>query len=183
MKAVGIGVGGLMKFLGLHLEKLIKLRGERGVRIEKDDFYLSPAKLLPPPTVQGRVGKVEVNDSEVVQTFQPTNGQKAEPLTVPDPKAENYMFYRGGTLRFGKLTMHDTDLLIRDAEPQDPFDFFLDQYNAQLVAGYSKNTPDHGLIVVMQDWKRTPELKTDKAKKPEKRGRTEQKEKTDTAGS
>jgi hypothetical protein len=183
MKAVGIGVGGLMKFLGLHLEKLIKLRGDRGVRIEKDDFYLSPAKLLPPPTVQGRVGKVEVNDSEVVQVFEPTSGKKAEPLIIPDPKAENYMFYRGGTLRFGKLTMHDTDLLIRDAEPQDPFDFFLEQYNAQLVAGYSRNTPDHGLIVVMQDWKRTPELKTEGTEKAKKTDKAEKKEKTDATGS
>jgi hypothetical protein len=158
IKAVGIGVGGLMKFLGLNLDKLVKLRGGRGVRIEKNDFYLDPAKLLPPPTVQGRVGKVEVNDSEVVQVFQPPSGRKVEPLTIPDPKAKNYMFYRGGTLRFGKLTMHDTDMLIRDAEPGDPFDFFLDEYNAQLVAGYSRNTPDHGLVVVMQDYKRTPPL-------------------------
>jgi len=45
------------------------------------------------------------------------------------------MFFRGGVLRFGKLTMHDTDLMIVDAEPEDPFDSFLDQYNAQLVAG------------------------------------------------
>jgi hypothetical protein len=54
--------------------------------------------------------------------------------------------------------MHDADLMIVDANPQDPFDFYLDQYNAQLVAGYEKNTPDHGLIVVMQDWRRTPPL-------------------------
>jgi hypothetical protein len=158
IKAVGVGVGGLMKFLGLHLDKLVKLKGARGVRIVKDDFLLSPAQLLPPPTVKGRVGRVEVSDSEIVQVFQPVERRNIQPLVIPDPKAQNYMFYRGGTLRFGKLTMHDTDLLIRDAEPEDPFDFFLDQYNAQLVAGYSKNTPDHGLIVVMQDYKRTPSL-------------------------
>jgi hypothetical protein len=176
MKAVGIKVGGLMKFLGLNLGKLMKVRGDRGVRIDKNDFYLSPAKLLPPPRVEGRVGKVEVNDSQVVQVFVPDSGRKVQLLTIPDPKAENYMFYRGGTLRFGKLTMHDTDLLIKDPEPQDPFDFFLDQYNAQLVAGYSKNTPDHGLITVMQDWKRTPPLK-----RPEKTERTERAEKKEKA--
>jgi hypothetical protein len=140
--------------------------GGRGVRIDGDDFYLNPAKLLPPPRVQGRVGRVEVNDSQVVQVFQPPEGAKLQPMTIPDPKATNYMFYRGGTLRFGKLTMHDTDLLIRDAEPEDPFDFFLDEYNAQLVAGYSKNTPDHGLIVVMQDFKRTPPLPHSRRKDP-----------------
>jgi hypothetical protein len=158
IKAVGIKVGGLMKFLGLHLDKLVKLKKGRGVRISKDDFLLSPTGLLPPPLVKGRVGWVEVNDSEVVQVFQPPAGREIHPLVPPNSKAENYMFYRGGVLRFGKLTMQDADLMIVDAEPEDPFDFYLDQYNAQLVAGYSKNTPDHGLIVVMQDYKRTPPL-------------------------
>jgi hypothetical protein len=62
------------------------------------------------------------------------------------------MFFQGGVLRFGKLTMTDTDLLIVDADPKDRFDFFLDHYNEQLVAGYSRNTPDHGLIVTMPDF-------------------------------
>jgi hypothetical protein len=170
VKAVGMKVGGLMKFLGLNLEKLVKVQGARGVRIEKDDFYLDPAALLPPPLVKGKVNAIEVTDTALFLTFHPTDSTKVKELTVPNPKATNYMFYRGGVLRFGKLTMHDTDLLIVDAVPEDPFDFFLDQYNAQLVAGYSKNTPDHGLITVMQDWKRSPPLKRadkgDKAEKP-----------------
>ena len=166
VKAAGVGVGGLMKFFGLHLDKLVKLKGGRGVRIQKDDFFLSPAALLPPPSVTGRVGAVEVKDSEIVQVFQPQGKAAARPLVVPDAKAENYMFYRGGVLRFGKLTMHDTDLMIVDSAPEDPFDFFLDQYNAQLVAGYSKNTPDHGLIVFMPDYRKTPPLPD----KPKSRG-------------
>jgi hypothetical protein len=158
IKAVGIGVGGLMKFLGLHLDKLVKLKGARGVRIQKDDFFLSPAELLPPPLVKGHVGALEVTDSAIILGFQPQTGAALRPLSVPQPKPENYMYYRGGVLRFGKLTMHDTDLLIMDAEPEDPFDFFLDQYNAQLVAGYSKNTADHGLVVTMPDFRKTPPL-------------------------
>ena len=71
VKAAGIGVGGLMKFFGLHLDKLVKLRVGRGVRIQKDDFFLSPPALLPPPRVEGRVGGIEVTDSEIVQVFQP----------------------------------------------------------------------------------------------------------------
>ena len=158
IKAVGMGVGGLMKFLGLHLEKLVKLKGARGVRIQKNDFFLSPAELIPPPLVKGHVGALEVTDSMIVLGFQPVAGAAVRPLPVPQPKPENYMYYRGGVLRFGKLTMHDADLLIMDAEPEDAFDFFLDQYNAQLVAGYSKNTPDHGLVVTMPDYRKTPPL-------------------------
>ena len=63
------------------------------------------------------------------------------------------MFFRHGVLRFGKLTMDDTDLLIQDADRRDWFDFWLDRYNDQLVAWSSRNTRDHGLIVQMPDWK------------------------------
>jgi hypothetical protein len=167
IKAAGIKVGGLMKFLGLHLEKLVKLKGARGVRIEKDDFFLSPAELLPPPLVEGHVGALEVTDTEIVLGFQPAAGAATlRPLAIPHPRPENYMYYRGNLLRFGKLTMHDTDLLIMDAEPEDPFDFFLDQYNAQLVAGYSKNTPDHGLVVTMPDYRKTPPLPQPSSRTP-----------------
>ena len=169
VKAVGMKVGGLMNFLGLHLEKLVKLHGgARGVRIDKDDFYLDPAALLPPPLVKGRVNAVQVTDTALFLTFLQPDSARVKELTVPNPKATNYMFFRGGVLRFGKLTMHDTDLLILDAVPEDPFDFYLEQYNAQLVAGYSKNTPDHGLITVMQDWKRTPPLPGKKTEKTER---------------
>ena len=151
---------------------MVKLKVGRGVRIQKNDFFLTPQKLLPPPIVKGRIGGVEVTDSEIVEVFQPPDSETVKPLALPGPKAENYMLFRGGVLRFGKLTMHDTDLLILDAEPEDPFDFFLDRYNAQLVAGYSKNTPDHGLIVFMPDYKRTPQLPTPSG------GRRDQKIKT-----
>ena len=66
------------------------------------------------------------------------------------PLRPNYMYYQGGTLAFGKLTMKNTGMEIVDADPSDPFDFFLD-YNEQLVAGYDENLPDHGLLVHMPD--------------------------------
>ena len=153
IKAAGIKVGGLMKFFGIHLQKLVDTEKARGVRIVEDDFLLSPAELLPPPKVAGKVGALEVTDSEIVQVFRPPKGRAAPPLTVPSARAANHMFFRHGTLRFGKLTMSDTDLLIVDAAQKDPFDFFLDHYNEQLVAGYSRNTTDHGLIVMMPDYR------------------------------
>ena len=152
IKAVGIKVGGLMKLFGLSLQKLVDTERARGVRIEKDDFLLSPTGLLPPPRVEGHVARVEVTDSEIVQVFRPPAGRAADSLTLPLPNVTNYMFFRGGVLRFGKLTMDDTDLMIEDAEPADPFDFWLDRYNDQLVAGGSRNTRDHGLIVRMPDF-------------------------------
>jgi hypothetical protein len=151
IKAVGIKVGGLMKFFGLSLEKLVDTDRARGVRIEKDDFILSPTKLLPSPAVDGRLSAFELSDSAIVLIFHPQDGRKVQPLTPPVAEPGNYMFFRHGVLRFGKLTMDDTDLLIQDADRRDWFDFWLDRYNDQLVAGSSRNTRDHGLIVQMPD--------------------------------
>ncbi|MEP7346552.1 MAG: hypothetical protein ABI877_14875, partial [Gemmatimonadaceae bacterium] len=63
------------------------------------------------------------------------------------------MYFRNGTLRFGKLTMADADLLILDKDPANVFDFSLDRYNDQLVAGYSNSTAALGLIVHMPDFR------------------------------
>jgi hypothetical protein len=154
IKAAGLKVGGLMKLFGLHLQKLIKTDRARGIRIDRDDFIFDPTTLLPPPRISGRVGAVEVTDSQIIQTFRPTGKSASPPLTPARADAPSYMFFRHGVLRFGKLTMVDTDLTILDADPRDAFDFFLDRYNDQLVAGYTKNTPDHGLIVFMPDFRR-----------------------------
>jgi hypothetical protein len=153
IKAVGIPVGGLMDLFGIQLQKLVNLRQARGVRLEKNDFILNPAELLPPPTARGMLSAVEVSDTAIVQIFKSPPGEAAKPLTPPDAKARNFMYYRGSVLRFGKLTMNDTDLEIIDGDPRDPFDFFLDRYNLQLTAGYSRNTPSHGLIVFMPDFR------------------------------
>jgi hypothetical protein len=159
IKTAGIKVGGLMRLFGLNLQKLVKLRGApAGVQIEENDFILSPAALLPPPRVRGKVKQVQVRDSAVINVFR-SDRAKIEPLHPPDPDVKNYMLYRGGTLRFGKLTMVDADLMIVDGDQRDPFDFFLDAYNQQLVAGYDQNLPDHGLIVHMPDFRHTASIK------------------------
>ena len=73
------------------------------------------------------------------------------------------MAYRGARLRFGKLTMSDTDLTLIDMDPQDPLDFYLDHYWDQLAAGYSKITQAFGLYTYCRDYnKLTPAQKTAK---------------------
>jgi hypothetical protein len=153
VKVAGIGVKGLMRTFGVELENLVKVRPGRGVEISDNDFLLSPAGLLPPPRIEGRVTAVRVGDESIEQIF---GGSKrpgrAQPLHPSDPSARNYMFYRGKVLRFGKLTMMDADLQIVDADPDDPFDFDLAHLNEQLVAGESHNQPDFGLVTVMPDY-------------------------------
>jgi len=61
------------------------------------------------------------------------------------------MSYRGNRLAFGKLTMTDADMTLIDMDQADPFDFYIDRYQAQLSAGYTKITPSFGLRVYMKD--------------------------------
>jgi hypothetical protein len=149
VKVFGIGVRRMMRFFGLQLDELAKIKPGHGVRIVDDDFFLDPTAILPPPRTRGRVTRLVVGNGKIVQTF--GGSEPAHRLTDAGVDSANYMFFRGAVLRFGKLTMAGTDLLILDDDPTDPFDFFLDRYNEQLVAGYNRNTPDHGLIVHMPD--------------------------------
>jgi hypothetical protein len=148
MKAAGFLSKRVLDFFGLELERLVKVNPATGVTVDGDDLLLDPARLLPPPRIKGRLTRTWIENGLVVQQF----GVPAKhPLTPPNGRFSNYMYYRGGTLRFGKLTMVDTDLELVDADQKDPFDFSPEQYNDQLVAGYSKNTRSHGLIVYMPD--------------------------------
>jgi hypothetical protein len=148
MKAAGFLSKRVLDFFGLELERLVKVNAATGVTIDGDDLLLDPERLLPPPRIKGRLTRVWIENGVVVQQF---GAPSKHPLTPPNSRFVNYMYYRGGTLRFGKLTMVDTDMILVDADPKDPFDFSPEKYNDQLVAGYSKNTPSHGLIVYMPD--------------------------------
>jgi len=153
IKAAGLPVGGVLRAFGIRLQKLIDLKGAKGVRFDGNDLLLSVRDLLPPPAINGHLVSVSLTDSEMVQIFRPADGHTATALRAVDASSPNYMYYRGGVLRFGRLTMSDADLLIVDADPSDPFDFFLDHYNEQLVAGYSKNTLSKALISVWPDYR------------------------------
>ncbi|MFN2400036.1 MAG: hypothetical protein ABR543_15560 [Gemmatimonadaceae bacterium] len=152
MNICGIDGQGLLKALGLELDDLLDLRQAKGATVKGNDLFLDPEKILPPPAIEGRITAVKVEGDEVVQTFGVRSGEPTpKPLSPPDSTALNYMFFGGGTVRFGKLFMVKTDMQIVDADPSDPFDFSIDEYNRQLVAGYSKNLPDMGLEVFMPD--------------------------------
>jgi len=145
---LGLHVDKLMHGLGLPLEKVIDLSKAKGATVKGNDIYLNPTAIIPPPEIEGRVTGVRVQPNEIVMTF---GSGPAPLLTVPDQTISNYMYYKGGTLRFGKLVQIDADMLITELDPQDPFRFDLDRYKPQLVAGYSRTLESGGLEVWMRD--------------------------------
>jgi hypothetical protein len=119
------------------------------VRLQGDNILIDPQRILPPPRIEGKVTTVRLEGDRVVLTFQSGTAKELN----PPYSSTAYIYHRGGSLRFGKLTMADADLEIVSESHNGQFDFSLPEYNRQLTAGYSKNTPSHGLIVFMRDFK------------------------------
>jgi hypothetical protein len=150
IKAEGVPVKSLLHLFGAELDDLIKGTEAHGVKIEGDDIILDPERITPPPEIRGKVTAVWIDGDEVVQGF--GGGKKSSGRVMSANRGPNFMYFRGGILRFGKLTMRKTDLKIIDANQKDVFDFSIDNYNRQLVAGYTKNKPNYGLVVFMPDY-------------------------------
>ena len=148
VRGYGMPVTPLLKLFGVEMDDLLKVPNNRGVTVDGNDLLLDPSKLLPTPALRGRITDVRVEGQMLVQTF--GNGD-ARPLSPP-AVAQNYIYWRGGQLSFGKLTMSDADLELIDNDSKDPFDFSVDHWNDQLVAGFSKTTTRRGLKAIVPDY-------------------------------
>jgi hypothetical protein len=146
IKALKLPVRGLMDLFGVEVASLMKKGRLPGIQADGDDLILSPEQLLPPPRMESKVTEVHLERNNIVQIFGTVDKQEK------DQNNGNYMQYEGNRLKFGKLTMNDTDLTLLDLDPSDAFDFYLDHYKQQLVAGYTKTTPSFGLRVYMVDF-------------------------------
>jgi hypothetical protein len=127
----------------------MKVEAGHGLTVDDNDFIIDPTQMLPPPRLRGKVTSVRVEGDEIVQVFgSGPVGAKLHPLS----QTRNHIYWRKGSLRFGKLTMHDTDLELVDQDPKDPFDFSVARYDQMLVAGYSRNLPRKGVRTYMPDY-------------------------------
>jgi len=148
VKGFGVPVNPLLKAFGLALDDLLKVEPGRGVSVDHNDLLLDATKLLPPPVMHGTITAVRIEHDLMVQVF----GSGAPQSLSPPATSKNHIYWRGGQLTFGKLTMNDTDLELIDEDPRDPFDFSVDRWQEQLAAGYSKVTLDRGLKAHMVDF-------------------------------
>ena len=157
LKIFGVNGTTLMHALGLHLDRMMDLSGAHGVSVKGDDLYLEPLAIIPPPTVDGKLTSVRVEGPLLIQEFARTPEDTIfGTYAKPDSGSRNFIYFRGGQLRFGKLTMDDTDLLIHDADEADPLDLYFAEYNKQLVAGHTSNLPNYGLRTWMVDYAKVP---------------------------
>ena len=154
IKTAGIPAKGVMDAIGLDVNKLVKGTDPRGVDVVKDDLLMDLDRLLPPPRVQAHVTDVQMDGSRVVMGFGPRSPADAPTELKPiAPDAVNYMYHRGGTIRFGRLTMTSAEIEFVDTHPEDPFDFSLTHYYDQLAAGYTKSPSNGALISYVPDYR------------------------------
>ena len=117
-----------------------------GITVQGDNILFDTQKLLPPPHIHGQITSVRVRipDLEVIY------GNAGDDETRLS-QWHNFLQLTGGTLDFGKLTMHHVDLTMVDASKDPWFDLDLVNYQAQLVNGYTRMTAQAGLEIFMPD--------------------------------
>ena len=89
---------------------------------------------------------MHISNGDLVEVY-----GSARPEVTRVEKWRNYISLRGGTVNFGKLTMHDTDLMMLDVSQDVWFELDTAHYYAQMVNGFMRMTPQAGLQVFMPD--------------------------------
>jgi hypothetical protein len=165
LKAAGVINKGLLDFLGIKLSDIAQPKKQSRFRIDGYDLLFPITALFPPPRVVGKLTAVRIEGDGLVQIFGPANAA----IPPPPTPAKNYVYFHGGRMKFGKLTMDDVDLQLVDKDASNSFDVSLDHYAEQLDAGYSKSLPSLGLLVFMPDYStvaKSPHLESKATKSP-----------------
>jgi hypothetical protein len=149
VKALHVPVKGVMRIFGMELASLLNTSKIQGIEVDKNDLIVDLTALLPPPHLEGKISDVKIEGNRIVTYF--GAGGKSAP-TIKEKS--NYILLQGHAVRFGKLTMEDTELVILDMNPEDPLDWYQDHYQEQLAAGYTKITTAYGLRSYVKDYGR-----------------------------
>jgi hypothetical protein len=129
VKGFGLPMKPVLSFFGVEMDDLLKVKPGHGVVVADDDLILDISRIVPAPAIAGRLSAVRIEGNSLVQVF----GDASAAAAPRRDLARNHIYWRGGQLSFGKLTMTDTDLELIDTDPKDPFDFSVDHWQAQLL--------------------------------------------------
>jgi hypothetical protein len=131
----------------VEVSDIVGSRPAPGVEITGNDLYLNTTELLPPPHIRGQISSIAFKAPDLAVTYGDTDLDDEKELA----QWHNFLRLRGGTVGFGKLTMHQADLTLIDASDDAWFDLDLANYRQQLVKGFSRMTPDGGLEMFLPD--------------------------------
>jgi len=142
---------GLLGGFHVTLADLFHPQGIPGIQVSGNDVFFDTLKLLPPPHIRGQLTTVHVVNPDLELIY----GNAAGDVTRVE-QWRNFLRLSDGTIDFGKLTMHHVDLIMIDISKDPWFDLDLTNYQAQLVNGYTRMTPQAGLQIFMPDRRDIP---------------------------
>jgi len=151
LNVLKIPLKGLLGGLHVELSELIQPKGIPGVEISGNEIFFDTFKLLPPPHIHGQLTKVRVVTPDIEAVY-----GNAEDTAARVEQWRNFLRLNDGTIDFGKLTMHHVDLIMVDLSNDAWFDLDLNNYQTQLVNGYTRMTPQAGLQIFMPDLENLP---------------------------
>jgi hypothetical protein len=122
-----------------------------GVEVKENDIFLDTGKAVPPPHIRGQLTSVRIINPD----FQEIYGNAQEDVSRVE-QWRNFLQLHGGTIDFGKLTMRQVDLMMVDLSNNAWFDLDLNNYQDQLVNGYTRMTPQAGLQIFMPSLDQIP---------------------------
>ena len=148
VRGFGLPIKPLMKLFSVEMDDMLKVEPGHGVWVDDNDLILDPQLMLPPPHIRGKVTEVHVEGDTLVQTL--GTGTPTRSNRPPSPRTTS----TGAEAPSSSASSpwRNTDLELIDMDPKDPFDFSARRWNDQLVAGFSKNTPNRGLKAHMPDF-------------------------------
>jgi hypothetical protein len=144
LSVLKVPVKGLLGDFHVSISDLMGKTSVAGVEVSQNDIYFDTQKLLPAPHIQGKLTSVRVVNPDIEVMY----GDAQNEATRTE-EWHNFLALKGGTLDFGNLTMHPVDLIMIDASKDTWFDLDLVNYQAQLVNGYTRMTPQAGLQIFM----------------------------------
>jgi hypothetical protein len=142
---------GLLSVFRVTISDLFHPGAIPGVQVSGNDIFFDTQKLLPPPHIRGQLTAVRIVNPDLEEIY----GNAQNDVTRVE-QWRNFLRLRDGTIDFGKLTMHHVDLIMVDISKSAWFDLDLTHYQAQLVNGYTRMTPQAGLQIFMPDLSEIP---------------------------
>jgi hypothetical protein len=156
MTVAGVIHQNLLDALGIKVSKVAQPKRKQSFQIVGNDIVFPIDQMFPPPRVSGHLQSVDISGNQLNLIFGADKRarDRAQSLAEkPSVTSGSYIYFRGGTMKFGLLTMSPVDLELVPLKPdrEKLFEFSVDQYYQQLVAGESKSLPSKGLLVYMAD--------------------------------
>lgn len=145
LTVAGVVKKGVLDLFGVKLADVAQPKKTNRFYIAGDDIILPIQALFPPPRMFGTLTAVRIDGDSLIQIFGPVDAK----LSDPPVQVNEYVYFRGGRLQFGKLIMNDADLELVNEKPAPQFDFSLEHYYLQLQNGYNKLLPDRGIVSYM----------------------------------